>query len=173
MRTMVLKAFAMLLITSLALPLAADPLAGEVFNKEDPRLQRQHGQWFLDGIAFSGQLADHYSDGNIKSINWFENGQREGQAQGWWPGGELQYQRHYENGLLHGEFLEFYRTGQIRYQQIFEDGRESGLQQGWHEDGEAAFAYAYRDGRRYGVLGSRPCFNANPEATETFNEISD
>ena len=40
MRTIVLKSFAMLLVTSLALPLPADQLAGEVFNKEDPRLQR-------------------------------------------------------------------------------------------------------------------------------------
>ena len=171
MRLITLMACAALL--AMALPLSADRQDVAPINKEDPRLQRQHGRWFLEGMAFTGELSENYEDGSIKSLTPFENGNREGQAQGWWPGGELQYQRQYQQDLLHGESEEYYRTGQIRYRQLFAQGHESGLQQGWHEDGEPAFAYAYRDGRRYGVLGSRPCFSVEPGATEVFNEVSD
>ena len=159
----------------------------------DARLATIQGRLFLSGVAYTGIIVSLHPSGNLKSQTayqdglrqgqkrtWYGNGdfghaslfvagRRQGTALGWWPNGQLQYQRYYEGGLLSGEALEWNEAGVLQYRQHFVDGREEGLQQGWHDDGEVAFNYVFKDGRRYGVLGSKPCFNANPESVTVFN----
>jgi hypothetical protein len=159
----------------------------------DARLATIQGRLFLSGVAFTGNIESRYPSGNLQSHTayqdglrhgqkrtWYDTGdfshaslfvagRRQGTALGWWSNGQLQYQRYYEAGLLSGETLEWNEAGVLQYRQHFIDGREEGLQQGWHDDGELAFSYVFKDGRRYGVLGSRPCFNANPASESIFN----
>jgi len=179
----------------LALLLSASVSAEQTSTVQagDARLATIQGRLFLSGVAFTGVLESHhpsgalkaqtayedglrhgqkltwYGDGDFAHASLYVSGRRQGTALGWWSNGQLQYQRYYENGLLSGEALEWNEAGVLQYRQNFVDGREEGLQQGWHDDGAVSFNYVFKDGRRYGVLGSKPCFNANPESDTFFN----
>lgn len=158
-------------------------------NAEDSLfLLTNNGILKYSGSPFSGYVSVLYSNGSIKEISSYSNGQKEGNTIGYSVEGDTTFLRPYHEGSKHGNHFGWYANGQQQFHYIFENGLsvgnhkewhdngqlyqdlnyvlgyELGLQRVWRKDGKLRSNYVMREnGRKYGMLGLKRCAKIDSE----------
>jgi len=74
-----------------------------------------------------------------KSIDWYENGQKE-------------QEEHYKDGKIDGKWTFWYVNGQIKWEENYKDGKKDGTTTDWYENGQKKIEENYKDDEKVGML---------------------
>lgn len=67
-----------------------------------------------------------YANGQDSLVVNYEDNQKVGQSNTYFPDGTLRFLCHFENGRLNGKFVQYYRDGSLRREEFYENGKCTG-----------------------------------------------
>lgn len=93
--------------------------SGEIISE----MQYQDGK-LLDekGQLKNGEYKTYYSDGNLKSVGYYEKGDLVGKFVQYFKNGKIEREENYRNGKLDGESRDFDKNGELRSIRRYRDG---------------------------------------------------
>lgn len=71
-----------------------------------------------------GGYASYHTNGSIKEIAYYKNGELHGLQESYFENGQLHYRAEYKNGVRTGVYKEFFDNGQLRLTVTFADNGE-------------------------------------------------
>jgi hypothetical protein len=95
----------------------------------------------------NGQALLFYSDGNIKSENYYLNGKLHGPSKFWNPQGTLLAESYFVDGLHEGKMVWFYPSGALYSLQRYQNGVWHGPQEYYYENGILKTLMYYEKGK--------------------------
>jgi len=151
-------------------------------NVADKCIKPKRGVFYFEGKPFSGTYyelnkadtlwTEQYLNGKehgvwkkwhsakkIASTRHYQNGEKVGLYEAWWPSGAKQFVYAFKNDLYDGFQKEWNQEGMLIRQMNYQDGQEFGTQKVWYNSGKIKANYLVKNGRRYGLLGTKNCIN--------------
>ena len=110
-----------------------------VFKKKEPK---------------EGRVCEYYSNGKIRSDEFYIKGKLCGIATYWHENGNVLKYVNYENDKLDGPYLEYHESGQLAWDCTFKKNNVTGLSLEYHENGVIHNRINYLDGIEHGDFSS-------------------
>jgi len=132
------------------------PYSGYLFSLYPQSTDTAFVGGYVNGKA-EGQHREYYPGGNPNSVRTFQQGRKEGQYMAWWYNGRPKLIYLFENDEYEGLCSEWAENGVIVRQMNYHLGREQGKQQAWDSEGKQLANYEVRNGRKYGITGVKGC----------------
>ena len=160
-----------------------------VVESSDASLSVRGGLTLWRGEPFSGVVEEHdvgerllrrtrlhdglrdgleerfYADGSLQSARWYASGFKQGRHRGWWPEGGRRFDLQFEGGRYQGTQQRWHENGSLYQLNHYENGVEVGQQRSWTAEGRLFANYFAVEGRRFGLIGAKPCFTVQGEAS--------
>lgn len=106
---------------------------------------------FENNSAYSGYYIDYYSDGTIKSIKNFKNGQLNGDSYFYTSKGSLERVASFKNGSKNGGETEYYsNSGSPKVYREYLNGVQNGLEYNYNDDNLVKSIFTYKNGTKNG-----------------------
>jgi antitoxin component YwqK of YwqJK toxin-antitoxin module len=87
---------------------------------------------------------EEFHDNGVKRVEgFFENDERHGRWNSWFPNGKLWSTAHYREGALHGKQTVYHPSGEKYYEGTFEKGIRTGEWKFWDERGQLVSKKTY------------------------------
>lgn len=134
--------------------------SGVIFSLYPSTIDTAASASYLNGKEH-GRWAKYYADGKLFEQRFFENGQKIGVLQTWWPNGNKQTHYVFVNDEYEGTCREWSGDGLLVKEMNYHKGHEEGSQRWWYDNGKIKANYIIRQGRRYGLLGTKNCMNVS------------
>ena len=113
-------------------------------------------------------VCSYYHAGQPSLIQNFKNGVRAGVEECYWPNGELEYTRHYDDqGRRQGVEKHFYASGELHFLRHWKNNEANGVWETYGKDGHLEDRTHYKNGQLH---GTKEFFGRNGEVIvrETF-----
>ncbi|MGB2127952.1 MAG: toxin-antitoxin system YwqK family antitoxin [Flavicella sp.] len=105
-----------------------------------------------------GEEKKWYSNGQLESHRFYNDGVKVGIHKGWWPSGLPKFTLEFNTqGAYHGIVKEWFENGTLSKSFHYVNGKEEGGQQLYKPNGNIRANYVVRDGERYGLIGLKKC----------------
>lgn len=101
---------------------------------------------------YEGTWHTWYSNGKVKQIGQWKNGQRNGIYKTYHTNGKPEFFAHFLDGEKHGPVTNWYITGKKKLKGSYMMGIKDGLLQTWHDNGQLESTGYYVDGKGEGEL---------------------
>jgi len=101
---------------------------------------------------FIGERKEFYENGNLKSVENYNDNNRHGEWKMFYENGNLLSVSNYKDGNLNGEQKSFHPNGKLQGILNYKDGKFAGEQKSFHPNGKLLGIANYKDGKLIGEL---------------------
>jgi antitoxin component YwqK of YwqJK toxin-antitoxin module len=101
---------------------------------DDPDIEVRYNFCTYRGEPFSGELVEHYPDGQLSNVERYVDGEVDGPQRIWYPDGSLQSETMTSRGRTIGLSRTWYPSGQLKDERVY-DGVAVVSRRTWAEDG--------------------------------------
>jgi hypothetical protein len=95
---------------------------------------------------------EYYSNGQVKSKIYLENGKLDGEAKFYYKNGQLKFTKKFENGKLNGELKGYYKNGKVKEVGQFNHGQQNGMIKWYYKNGQLKRVNEYKNGKMDGII---------------------
>lgn len=120
-------------------------------NKESEAITFQNGEYFQNGLAYSGKYMVYFADGKIKEELIIKDGKLNGAFVKNHENGKTMEVGNYENNLKFGLWTRYSVKGNLIAQASYLNNKKDGNWFVYNEVGVKLFEMVYKDGEKTGV----------------------
>jgi len=104
-----------------------------------------------------GLAIGYYNTGEKLLERRFNEGEKQGIFQQWWPNGHIRYLFHFNHDKYDGKQIVYFHFGRIQEEKNYNHGKEEGPQRIWDSTGHLISNYTVKNNQVYGALSAKDC----------------
>ena len=109
-------------------------------------IERKPTNLYFEGELFTGIVYDIFSNGNIKEVLKYKNGNLNGLWKEWHKNGNYKYWSNTKDGKINGLSRSWWENGVLFSETTYKNGKKNGYDKTFHSNGELMGAHYYYDG---------------------------
>ena len=144
----------------------------EVYFDNPGRESIKQIEYFYQGQQ-QGEFKYFYENGNLREMGFVDQGHYEGLRIHYYQDGRIEQSETYLEGKLQGRSEEFYSTGKLKLSRSFSNGRLHGIEESFNELGQLTYRSCYLNGESTNDFSHFEKTNKPEEIIETHFETGE